>query len=622
MFKECNQDDIIRCPDCRLIPLIQIYYEDSKINICYKCPSGHKGKKELNDFLVKSRNHSIYKNKCDNCSKLSNKLIFKCPNCSKIPLITLIYEETMSYFKYECSCGKEGKLKIDELIEKEKQNEIYKEYNFQSDNLRKMFICSNCNQNQYCLSNDCIKSHFHSYHNIYSIYSFDGMCPFHQNKFVFYCINCNQNYCYYCQLKHNGHQTRNIFDTKFDEGYLNTIKNLINNLQQKVDEMKQKSYNLSEFEFLNNIINSNINLLKILVSNYLFEEKWNNPNYHIVNNINELYFHLQEITNIIEFNKNDTSLNNIQAFIKYRKYFDLNKFNIKNSNYVYKILQLKDGRIGIILNGSYLTLYDKNNFNELLKITEFSIYYFTQLKDERIVCCCNDYTLKIIKINSNNSYNIVEILKGHDNYPYSIIELDNGNLISGGYDYNIIIWENNQIKKKVKIEYKKNESYPYIYSLGKINNNEIVSISYDSRLRFWNTNNLEIISTLEGISCYSQIGDRFLMLNENILAYLYYSCFYLININNHQIIKKISGFSYAYSITRLKDGTILTSNYSSFKETFYGFIQWKFEGNDIKKINEMKKVDIYYIYSMTELDDNSIAIGSYYNGLKILKVNQ
>ena len=112
------------------------------------------------------------------------------------------------------------------------------------------------------------------------------------------------------------------------------------------------------------------------------------------------------------------------------------------------------------------------------------------------------------------------------------------------------------------------------------------------------------------------------MLNENILAYLYYSCFYLININNHQIIKKISGFSYAYSITRLKDGTILTSNYSSFKESFYGFIQWKFEGNDIKKINEMKKVDINSDFSITELDDNSIAIGSNYNGLKILKVNQ
>ena len=82
----------------------------------------------------------------------------------------------------------------------------------------------------------------------------------------------------------------------------------------------------------------------------------------------------------------------------------MNKFNINNNSAVNKILQLKDGRIGIILNGSYLTLYDKNNFYELLKITEFSIHYFTQLKDERIVCCCNDYTLKIIKINSNNSF--------------------------------------------------------------------------------------------------------------------------------------------------------------------------------------------------------------------------
>ena len=36
----------------------------------------------------------------------------------------------------------------------------------------------------------------------------------------------------------------------------------------------------------------------------------------------------------------------------------------------------------------------------------------------------------------------------------------------------------------------------------------------------------------------------------------------------------------------------------------------------------MKKVDINSVFSITELDDNSIAIRSYYNGLKILKVNQ
>ena len=141
--------------------------------------------------------------------------------------------------------------------------------------------------------------------------------------------------------------------------------------------MKQKSYNLSEFELLNNIINSNINLLKIWVSNYLLEEKWNNPNYHIVNNINELYFHLQEITNIIEFNKNDNSFNNIQAFIKYRKYFDLNKFNINNNSAVNKILQLKDGRIGIILNGSYLTLYDKNTFNTFKNKRIFNLLFYS-----------------------------------------------------------------------------------------------------------------------------------------------------------------------------------------------------------------------------------------------------
>ena len=106
---------------------------------------------------------------------------------------------------------------------------------------------------------------------------------------------------------------------------------------------------------------------------------------------------------------------------------------------------------------------------------------------------------------------------------------------------------------------------------------------------------MEIISTLE-VSYYSQIGDRFLMLNENILAYLYISCFYLININNHQIIKQIYGFSYSYSITRLKDGTILKSNYSSVKESFYGFYNGILKEMILKKSMKWKKL-IYIIFT-------------------------
>ena len=63
---------------------------------------------------------------------------------------------------------------------------------------------------------------------------------------------------------------------------------------------------------------------------------------------------------------------------------------------------------------------------------------FTQLKNKNIACSFNgDYTLKKIKINDNNEYEDIQIIKkAHNNSISKIIELKNENIITFG-DYSL-----------------------------------------------------------------------------------------------------------------------------------------------------------------------------------------
>ena len=64
-----NINNILRCPKCFLIPLIELINDEKQLFIKYKCENNHEEKILLEEFIKNSKMNSIYKNKCKKCQK-------------------------------------------------------------------------------------------------------------------------------------------------------------------------------------------------------------------------------------------------------------------------------------------------------------------------------------------------------------------------------------------------------------------------------------------------------------------------------------------------------------------------------------------------------------------------
>ena len=73
------------------------------------------------------------------------------------------------------------------------------------------------------------------------------------------------------------------------------------------------------------------------------------------------------------------------------------------------ILILKDGRLSSSAGDNTLIIYNKDTFEPDIIIREHTNYvnYHIQLRNENIVTCSWDNTLKIIKLIPNNKYEVI-----------------------------------------------------------------------------------------------------------------------------------------------------------------------------------------------------------------------
>ena len=97
----------------------------------------------------------------------------------------------------------------------------------------------------------------------------------------------------------------------------------------------------------------------------------------------------------------------------------------------------------------------------------------------------------------------------------------------------------------------------FTYSnIQKLNKNQFVTSSVgDKSIKFWNGNNYSNITTINDIE--TDFGFQTMcLLIDNLLCVggTNYKSFYLININNHQVIKNILCCKYIYSIYKCFDG--------------------------------------------------------------------
>jgi len=281
-------------------------------------------------------------------------------------------------------------------------------------------------------------------------------------------------------------------------------------LKKKIEDLDIIKQNIvDEIEKLKKSSETEIKFFKILIHTFKFEERQNNLNYNVIQN-------LKNFDEVFSLNKSQIYEQIYKEGIKYISFlqniyqnpFQTNLFknNFKtinnHSNSIMHLSKLKDGRLISSLYDCTLNIYKKDSFELQLSIKEHSSYVqcFIQLQNDKIVTCSNDKTMNIIKLTNENKYILEQKLQGHSGYVGNVIEIKENELISVSYDKSMKKWEiknDNKYECTKTITFQNSNSWCNILNL---NENEFVTSSCNDKcLKFWNSNNYSNISTINNI---------------------------------------------------------------------------------------------------------------------------
>ena len=553
-----SEKNILRCPKCFLIP--SIYYNKIDNSLESKCINNHKEKGEFIEIYKKLKLNEI-KNKCKNCLNIPKKYCTKC-------------------FK---------------------------------------FLCNNCAMNEKEILG----------HNIININNLDKVCFVHNEQTTFYCKKDQKTYCDFCNHICNDKNDINLrkiiipkfkiieYKFKIDEMFKNEInfnyfikiEKILNDLINKLKEFKifylknnfknnffrnfyNDLLNSYEYTFNNKILNYNIinNININLISEF---NNFNNININNVENINKILYEIKNKINDLIIKNNDIKLTkNLNEF------FIFKTFN-EHKNSINILLTLNNGKIASCSRDSTICIFNSKTFEKEIQIKEHkeAITNLTQLKNNILISCSLDQTVNFILLKENNSYEIIQKFVGinKNDLISKIIELNNGKLISGNCDKElneIKIWsyKNNkyEVSKKIKLKEKK-----YVGDIIEIKDNIIVFdqsfiVDNDNFICFWNVEKCEKIKNinLEFINFNTSIN-KFLLINENILIISgLKGIFYLININNYQLINIIQTGNKNRNNCLYK----LENNFFLCTSSDYIY-EYKYDENNIENFNKIKFIN-------------------------------
>ena len=369
----------------------------------------------------------------------------------------------------------------------------------------------------------------------------DKFCQFHKkSNLAYYCVDCTQELCSECipkdvnknsHINHNifkfdylihllrkdvlnmklNFNTKNEFEQKWNE-ICSKIKNEaqqnFNEIMTKIDEVLQSIINFRNFyeENYKSDLTKIVKILK-LYKVFYFDFYFQKKSAEDTNNINLLRYVKSiknELTDVeIEknaelFNKLDSIKNIFESLNKIGINFSLN-FNFKelpqnyhieqviekaHENFVNGIFSIDEQRI---LTGSLdfsMKVWDEKNY-KFENIKKFkgggSICCMSQLKNGNLLTsAANNNNINIWAKKDNNNYEIIQSLSVHEKPVLSFAELDDGRLVSGGWDNLIIIWEKDESDSYIEKQRIK-DKLPILKIISLTNNK--FAFSCDNRIR-------------------------------------------------------------------------------------------------------------------------------------------
>ena len=283
-----------------------------------------------------------------------------------------------------------------------------------------------------------------------------------------------------------------------------------------------------------------------------------------------------------------------------------------HNNMITSIIKLNDGRLASSSFDDFVKIYEKFTFIEEIKIKEdFHILFINQFSNNIFVSCIMNNTLKFYKIENKNLINF-QIYNSKNSIISKIKELKNNKLISVSDSYEIFIWDFN-----------KNENYfiefilkdeDEIWDFLEIKFNIIVvDICDQNIINFWDLNKKQKIKTIDSIEIFGNYGNKFSLLNENILLYGSDSI-YVIDIINYKIINNFSTDFYSNSLLVLNNNIFSVHNNGN-------IYQWKFENNKLIIVNEKIKAHQNKILNIIKYNENILITSDSQGLIKIWNLN-
>ena len=631
-----NVNKEMLCPECWRLPIIKI--DSSKHIITSDCNFNHRCILDLNQFIKKSSNHSLYDISCSICQKNQNK--------SKI------------IYQYCLECNN--------------------------------FLCNLCSQNH-----DTQKQNKN--HHLISIDKLNSYCILHKNKYNSYCETCSKNICIKCKNLHEKHKIINfeaVFPSKEEikqkKNMLSKQREEITKLEMCFKEIMQQIVN----KFHENIENE---LKQIELQEAILSKVDNFPsNYYHILNFKELPKSFREF-NKPKIGSGIQKLKKIFYYLNEEETTDMPEITIKPMTKIKSIVEHKKEIMNMVKlrNGGVATsswdgtvkIFDDQNYNLIQTIKEpklNDISYVTQLSDDSLLICSN-IMQKIRLSNDNKTHTIEFIFNDYKDYIIKVIELENKNIITCDWEFKIKVWglsknNNNNInnssnitigntagntitagnpnttgnnlnniagkaskrlslKKGNNSAFSKNNNLYYIIkdsinqgehlsSICRINDNQFVSSSNShlekgkDLLRFYDQN-LVNYDTIKGISC-SELPDSICQLNKKLLAVALQRWkegqvrgIALINVNFRQIVKIIQTDAITY-INLLSNGLVITGGREV--NTKRSIVKiWCLEGVEMNLLSENCSEQKDAITCVIELNDGILACSSYDASIAILK---
>ena len=559
-----------------------------------------------------NKNHELITKGDTDCKNetLETKLFnFNCDKCPLIPAIKLDNKKINYIVDSFCQNGhKSSKV---ELLTYLNNGKTFSKNNFNckceknENNSNNLFYCDECKK-LFC---DICYPEAHSEHKTISIEKINFFCIEHTKQFSSFCKKCQKNICTECEALHKNHKIFHfddliIFEDEFEKKIKKSEKIIqrLNEYKKQLDIYKNEF--LEKIEELHRIYETEINLIKDMISqyskclnNYLF-------NYQIIKNLDNIdNFSFDEKYDLKE---DDSFVDKTQKFMDiFEGFNDINKNkiriikNYKKNETIYSICFLEKNKSLAFGLDKKINIYD----SKLNLITEFTklegkIAYIKELWDNRFLVIDLNKSVKILQL-KDDTISLVKSIETKDEKNFVGTGLCTKKIICGGNNYLSIIGES------FLFGYSLNESKDlngFISNIIEIDSESfLVGQSHNRRIIVFSNKTFKELYKIENI-CMRGNNYSITKINDKYIGIAGYekneernACLYILSMESEQICKKYysDNIESFMVIVKLNNNKIILAGSGEDKDEHSDIILLKIEEKleqiNIKKISQFKR---------------------------------